>query len=178
MKKIPSWALVTIIVVLILAGIFLFNGMTSRSEAVKKTWTPLVSGLNQRYAAASTLAHTIAVYNGREDEVVIDLRKDIQAYNDAKDMPEKSKAANEIELDLAKISIEAKQRYSGIQTYFQFTEVLKDLEESQVNLATSLGGYNKAVEKYNSFINTFPTDILAALLGYREESYVGSSFAK
>lgn len=166
---------VIFIIILVLIGIVQYNTIASRDEMVTTAWTPLSSALDLRYTAVPSLARSIILYAGREDETTKDLLADQQNYMNAKTVLTKAAAANDIELDLDRIRVEATQLYPGIGSHYQFIQLIQTFEESQKKMEASLAFYNVAIEKYNSYIRKFPNNIIALICGFHRGSYVKKS---
>lgn len=169
------WLAAILIAIVVLVGIVEYNTIAARDEAVTNAWTPLASALDLRYAAVPALARSIVVYTGRDDETTKDLMADQQRFMAARTVLDKATAANEVEMDLNRITVEAGQIYPGIQSHFQFTELMKSFDQSQAKMGPALAGYNMAVERYNAYIRKFPNDIIAAVLGFSRGAYIGKA---
>ena len=174
MRAAGSTSIVTILIVIcvILYGIVVFNKISTRDEQVTTAWTPLASALDLRYQSVPALARNIVMYTGRDDETTKDLMKDQQAYMSARTVLDKATAANEIEMDLNKIIVEAGQLYPGIQSNYQFTNVVSNLTASQEKMGPALTAYNLAADAYNTYIRKFPPNLFALVLGFERAAYI------
>lgn len=171
-----AWALIVFLVIIaVLVGIVEFNSISRKDEAVAKAWTPLASALDLRYASVPALVRTIVLYTGRDDETSRKLTADQQAYMAATTVLSKATAANEIEMDLNRLKVQAGQLYAGIQSHYQFTELMDNFRTSQEKLGPALTAYNAAVDAYNSAIRQFPANIIAMILGFDRGAYVGKA---
>jgi len=121
------------------------------------------------------LARSIVMYTGSDDDTTKDLMKDQAAYMSAKTILEKATAANEIELDLTRITVEAGQLYAGIQSHYQFTSLMQNFQTSQQKMGPALDAYNLAADSYNTYIRKFPPNLIAAVLGFRRAAYIKKS---
>lgn len=174
MKASNSSALLTgiVVVIVVLYGIVAFNKISIRDEQVTTAWTPLSSALDLRYTSVPALARSIVMYTGRDDETTKDLMRDQQAYMSARTVLDKATAANEIELDLTRIKVEAGQLYAGIQSHYQFTALMDNFQASQEKMGPALDAYNLAADSYNSYIRKFPPNVIAAVLGFKRAAYI------
>jgi len=167
-----SWVGGLIVVIVLLYGIVAFNKISAKDEQVTTSWTPLASALDLRYASVPALARSIIMYTGRDDETTKDLMRDQQSYMAANTVLGKATAANEIEEDLTRISVEAGQLYAGIQSHYQFTSLMDNFASSQQKMGSALDAYNLAADAYNTYIRKFPNNIIAAVLGFKRAAYI------
>jgi len=169
-----AWAAILAVLCALLYGIVVFNKISQRDEAVSKAWAALSGPLDERYGALSELARAIVLYTSREDEVTADILKDGEAYARARTIVDKAAAANEIELDLDRIAVEAGQHYPGIESYYQFAALMEGFRASERRIAPALDAYDEAVDRYNEYIRKFPPNLLAAALGFPRGVYIKS----
>lgn len=174
-SKMPWAVIAVVVIVLLLIGIVEFNSIARKDEAVVKAWTPLASALDLRYASVPALARAIVLYTGRDDETIKGLQADQQAYMRATTVATKAAAANAIEMDLNRIKVEAGQLYIGIESHYQFTELMDNFAVSQERMGPALAAYNAAVDAYNSAIRTFPSNLVALVCGFGRGAYVGKA---
>jgi len=167
-----GWIVGIIVAVVIVYGIVIFNKISVRDEQVATAWTPLSSALDLRYTAVPSLARAIVLYTGKDDETTKDLIKDQKTYMASNTVLNKARAANELELDLTRISVEAGQLYPGIQSHYQFMSLMENLKTSQDKMAPALDAYNAAADSYNSYIRKFPQNVIAKVLGFGRAAYI------
>lgn len=168
----------SLVVIAALLGIVEFNGISKADEAVSRTWTPLAGALDLRYAAVPRLVSEIDLYTGQVDATAKELGQAVKRYSAATTVLAKAEAADQIEALLDQIIVQAETRYPGIGSHFQFMALKQTLDASQAMMGPALAAYDNAVTLYNDAIRTFPSDIVAALFGFRRGIYIKQGGAK
>ena len=168
--KSTSYIVVGIIAaVLVVMCIVKYNGLVTNDESVAKSWPSLVSVLQQRYAAVPKLINSIILYNGHEDSYTKELAAAYKKFQEAGDMQEKVKAADKLEAALSSQFIQAGQRYAGISSNFQFTQLKKDFESTGPEVVKYAQAYNDTVDVYNTYVRKFPNNFFALILNFYGE---------
>lgn len=50
----------------------------------------------------------------------------------------------------------------------KYNEIKNEIDQTEVKLEVAKKNYNDAVEKYNSKVNSFPSNIISSILGYKK----------
>lgn len=121
----------------------------------------------QRTDLIPQLVDTVKGYRTRKDT----LRRVIQARNgavSAKTIDEKIAAENQLSSALSglKITLEAYPDLKANQNFLQLQEEVSDVENK---LAAVRRYFNSATKEYNNAVQTFPSNIIAGMAGFRRE---------
>ena len=173
MKKIQKSTVTILIIVAVIIALLCitkYNAISTLDEAVDKSWSPLVSALQQRYDGVPKLVNEVILYTSQDDSTTKALAESDKAFNSAEGREDKVKAANVVEINLSKLFIEATQRYPGITSHYQFTALQKNFQVSGKAMSSAMDGYNDAVSEYNTYVRKLPNDLVAMIIGfnYRE----------
>ncbi len=172
MKISKNSKLIIIVVAVVIAILCItkYNKLAGLDEALDKTWSPLVSALQQRYDGVPKIADEVVLYTGKEDSVTKALIASDKKFDSANGRENKVETANEVEINLTKLFIESTQRYPGISSHYQYTALKKNFEVTSGEMASAMNSYNDAVSAYNTYVRKFPNNLVAVIMGfgYRE----------
>ena len=90
-------------------------------------------------------------------------RKDIQLLN------EKMNINSELGFGLAKL-IAVAENYPDLKANQNFSNLMQELSMIEEDIANSRKYYNGTVREFNTFIQLFPTNIVAAIFGFKAEN--------
>lgn len=124
--------------------------------------------LKQRHDLVPQLVETVKGYAAHEKDT---LERVINARNEAigaKTIDEKIVAENALSSALSglKITLEAYPDLKANQNFLQLQEEIADLENK---LSSVRRYFNSATKEYNNAVETFPSNILAGMFGFRKE---------
>ena len=124
--------------------------------------------LMQRLDLVPQLVETVKGYAAHEKDT---LERVINARNGAigaKTIDEKIVAENALSSALSglKITLEAYPDLKANQNFLQLQEEIADLENK---LSSVRRYFNSATKEYNNAVETFPSNILAGMFGFRKE---------
>lgn len=124
--------------------------------------------IKQRHDLVPQLVETVKGYAAHEKDT---LERVINARNGAigaKTIDEKIVAENALSSALSglKITLEAYPDLKANQNFLQLQEEIADLENK---LSSVRRYFNSATKEYNNAVETFPSNILAGMFGFRKE---------
>lgn len=163
-------AIIVIVVVVILAAwlVSMYNSLVKMRNNRENAFADIDVQLKQRHDLVPQLVETVKGYAAHEKDT---LERVINARNGAigaKTIDEKIVAENALSSALSglKITLEAYPDLKANQNFLQLQEEIADLE----NKLSSVRRYlNSATKEYNNAVETFPSNILAGMFGFRKE---------
>ena len=163
-------AIIVIVVVVILAAwlVSMYNSLVKMRNNRENAFADIDVQLKQRHDLVPQLAETVKGYAAHEKDT---LERVINARNGAigaKTIDEKIVAENALSSALSglKITLEAYPDLKANQNFLQLQEEIADLENK---LSSVRRYYNSATKEYNNAVETFPSNILAGMFGFRKE---------
>ena len=81
---------------------------------------------------------------------------------------EKMNINSELGFGLAKL-IAVAENYPDLKANQNFSNLMQELSTVEDDIANSRKYYNGTVREFNTFIQLFPTNIIAAIFGFKEE---------
>lgn len=163
-------AIIVIVVVVILAAwlVSMYNSLVKMRNNRENAFADIDVQLKQRHDLVLQLVETVKGYAAHEKDT---LERVINARNGAigaKTIDEKIVAENALSSALSglKITLEAYPDLKANQNFLQLQEEIADLENK---LSSVRRYFNSATKEYNNAVETFPSNILAGMFGFRKE---------
>ena len=163
-------AIIVIVVVVILAAwlVSMYNSLVKMRNNRENAFADIDVQLKQRHDLVPQLVETVKGYAAHEKDT---LARVINARNGAigaKTIDEKIVAENALSSALSglKITLEAYPDLKANQNFLQLQEEIADLENK---LSSVRRYFNSATKEYNNAVETFPSNILAGMFGFRKE---------
>ena len=163
-------AIIVIVVVVILAAwlVSMYNSLVKMRNNRENAFADIDVQLKQRHYLVPQLVETVKGYAAHEKDT---LERVINARNGAigaKTIDEKIVAENALSSALSglKITLEAYPDLKANQNFLQLQEEIADLENK---LSSVRRYFNSATKEYNNAVETFPSNILAGMFGFRKE---------
>lgn len=163
-------AIIVIVVVVILAAwlVSMYNSLVKMRNNRENAFADINVQLKQRHDLVPQLVETVKGYAAHEKDT---LERVINARNGAigaKTIDEKIVAENALSSALSglKITLEAYPDLKANQNFLQLQEEIADLENK---LSSVRRYFNSATKEYNNAVETFPSNILAGMFGFRKE---------
>ena len=163
-------AIIVIVVVVILAAwlVSMYNSLVKMRNNRENAFADIDVQLKQRHDLIPQLVETVKGYAAYEKDT---LERVINARNGAigaKTIAEKIIAENALSSALSglKITLEAYPDLKANQNFLQLQEEIADLENK---LSSVRRYFNSATKEYNNAVETFPSNILAGMFGFRKE---------
>lgn len=161
--------LVVIGLVVLIAAFFIasYNKLIKLRNWVKESWSQIDVQLKRRYDLIPNLVETVKGYAAHEKET---LEKVIQARNQlVQGTPqERIEADNQLQTTLKSI-FALSEAYPDLKANQNFLKLQEELTTTENKVAYSRQLYNKTVAEYNIKRETFPTVLIAGMLGFKAE---------
>lgn len=126
--------------------------------------------LQQRFDLVPNLVNTVKWYADHEKEIYDRITESRKAYAWATWVDAKIAAANELTWMLGRLFAIAENNpeLKANQNFIQLQEELSDIENK---LASVRRFFNSATKEYNTYIQLFPTNVIAWMFWFKEEMY-------
>lgn len=181
MKK--SWIVIIVIVVLAIVLYSWFKGayntMVTQSEAVSGQWAQVENVYQRRADLIPNLVATVKGYAAHERETlegVIEARSKATSVNiDANQLtPESFQAFQQAQEGLTQALsrlMVVVERYPDLKANQNFLELQAQLEGTENRITVERMKFNEVTQNYNTYIKTFPKNLLAGMFGFDPKPY-------
>ncbi|PYZ95371.1 hypothetical protein CR194_07015 [Salipaludibacillus keqinensis] len=161
-----GWIAIGALVVVVLLWISGYNKLVKFRNWVEESWAQIDVQLKRRYDLIPNLVETVKGYAKHEKETlsqVVELRNQLGKPNmDRKDQME----VNDQLSGALKNLFALREAYPDLKANQNFSMLQEELTQTENKIAYSRQLYNNTVMKYNTKIQTIPTNILASVHGF------------
>ncbi len=177
------WITLGIIILLVILGYSFFKGkyntMVAEEESVKTAWSQVENQYQRRLDLIPNLVNTVKGYASHERETlegVIEARAKASSVNvNPENLTEGSlrqfqNAQSEISSALSRLLVTV-ERYPDLKANQNFLELQAQLEGTENRITVARQRFNEAAQSYNTYIRTFPNNIVAGLFGFTQKAY-------
>ena len=160
--------ILVVIVVLLIWGVSIYNNLVRLHNNREQAFANIDVQLKQRHDLIPQLVATVKGYAEHEKELLVRVTEARSAAMSATGINEKIQAENQLSSALAglKVSLEAYPDLKANQNFLQLQEEISDIENK---LASSRRGFNMTTREYNNAVQTFPSNLLAGMFGFKKE---------
>ena len=158
-----------VLAVIVLFVILLYNGLIRLRNQVKNAFAQIDVQLKRRNDLIPNLIETVKGYMKHEKSVLENITKARSAIMSATSMSQKAKASNMMS-DTLKSLFAVSENYPKLQANENFLQLQEELTGTENKIAYARQFYNDIVVLFNTKIQTFPNNIFANMLNFKEEA--------
>ena len=164
------WILLVIIVVLGLILMTMYNGLVTLRNTVKNAYSQMDVQMKNRADLIPGLVETVKGAAGHERgtlEAVIQARSAVMNAS----TPEQSMEANNQMSGALNRLMLLVESYPELKANANFQQLMAELKDAEEKIRYSRQFYNDTVQKYNTKIEVFPSNLIAGMFGFRQEKF-------
>jgi LemA protein len=161
---------IAVVVLLLLYVIVTYNGLVRLRNRIQNAWAQIDVQLRRRYDLIPNLVETVKGYAAHEKgtfEAVTQARANaISAQGPA----DQARAENMITGALKSL-FAVSEAYPDLKANQNFLSLQEELSGTEGRISYARQYYNDAVLRMNTKIQSFPSNILAGMFGFKEHEY-------
>lgn len=165
------YIIVSIIIVALIWGIIIYNGLVSLKNQVAEAWSDIDVQFKRRHDLIPNLVETVKGYQKHESGIftqVTELRNKAMATTI---VAEKDQAEAQLSLGLGKLFALA-ENYPDLKASTNFLELQKTLADIEEQIQNARRYYNGVTRKYNTAIQAFPSNIIAQRFNFTPAEFL------
>ena len=168
--EIFGWVLVAIILGVPVLGIVFYNRLVGLNNQVKNAWRQIDVQLKRRHDLIPNLVEVVKDYMSYEQET---LQKVIQARNQAVSAhnPEEAIAAEGVLGGALGKLFALMENYPDLKANENVARLMEELSATENRISFSRQFYNDSVMALNNGVQSFPSNVIAGMFGFREATY-------
>jgi LemA protein len=142
-----------------------YNSLVNQEEQVKQAGANVEVQLNRRLDLIPNLVETVKGYASHERETLEAVVKARQQAVSAGNLPQKLEANQALTSALSRLLVVV-ERYPDLKASQNFRALQDQLEGTENRISVARTRYNEAVKQFNTSIRSFPTVLLAKMMGF------------
>jgi LemA protein len=166
----PVIIIVVIVVLLVLFFVFQYNGLVRLRNRVDNSWSQIDVQLKRRHDLIPNLIETVKGYAAHEQGT---FEKVVQARNAAMSAqgPADTAAAENVLTGALKSVFALAEAYPDLKANQNFLSLQEELTSTEDRISYARQFYNDSVLKYDNKIETFPSNTIAGMFGFKGREY-------
>jgi LemA protein len=162
--------LVAIVLLLVLAGVALYNRLVQYRNRVDNAWAQVEVQLKRRWDLIPNLVETVKGYAAHERGTFEAVTEARAAAQRAGTTEERAQAEGILGQALGRLFAVA-EAYPELQADENFRQLQSDLNDTENRIAVSRQVFNDTVLTYNNAVQTFPAVVIANWFGFTPREF-------
>jgi LemA protein len=162
--------LIAVLVLLALYAVVTYNGLVSLRNRIENAWAQIDVQLKRRYDLIPNLVETVKGYAAHERETLDAVIQARNAGMNAQGPHDQAQAENMISGALKSL-FALSEAYPDLKANQNFAQLQEELTGTEGRIAYARQFYNDTVYKYNTKIQSFPSNVLANMFRFSEREY-------
>lgn len=167
----------TPLIIILVAGVLflgyfisIFNSLNKLKVRIQEAWSQIDVQLKRRVDLIPNLVETVKGYAAHEKEVFENVTKARSALMNAGNATEAAAADNMLTGALKSLFAVA-EAYPQLRAQEGFVNLQNQLADTEDKISYSRQFYNTVVRDYNQMLVVFPSNMVAAMLGFKAEDF-------
>jgi LemA protein len=153
-----------------------YNRFTATEEAIKAQWGEVENQMQRRSDLIPNIVATVQGFAAQEREVLQAVADARAKMAGATTPAERIAAANAESSALARLLVVV-ENYPQLKSNELFLQLMDNLSGTENRLAAARTRYNERLEEYNALRRRFPSNVTAAIFGFKEYPYYNAPTA-
>lgn len=172
MKKawIPVLVILGIVLVLGMSLSSTYNTLVTMEQQVESSWAQVQNQLQRRADLIPNLVETVKGYAAHEKEVLGNIAEARSRLAGARTPAEAATANAQLDSALSRLLVVV-ENYPNLKADANFRQLMDELAGTENRIAVARQDYNKAVQAYNTYLKSFPTNLVAGVFGFNAKEF-------
>ncbi|WP_405303340.1 LemA family protein [Methanobrevibacter sp.] len=164
--------IVIVVIIIFLVGtvIHMYNNLVGLRNRVKNSYAQIDVQLKRRNDLIPNLLETVKGYASHEKGVLEEVTQARASVMNASNVQEASAADNQLTGALKSLFAVA-ENYPDLKANSNFQQLQTELSDTEDKISYARQFYNDVVLKYNNACQQFPSNIIAGIFGFNEETF-------
>lgn len=164
------WIILSVVAVLVIAVIAMYNGLVTANVRVKEAWSDITVQLKRRFDLIPNLVNTVKGYAKHEAETLQKIAKERASVVTGGSVKDTAEAENMLTGALKSVFAVAESN-PDLKANENFKHLQEELVDTEDKIQAARRFYNGSVRDLNTKIQTFPTNVFAGMLGFKEREF-------
>ncbi|PAV31511.1 hypothetical protein CIL05_02315 [Virgibacillus profundi] len=162
----PTGLILAGIVIIIIIFMTIYNRFVALRNRTRQAFRSIDTYLEQRFDALTKLADAVASHNEHERSTYTELAAIRSNYKNMTD-DEKVAASNEAEDLKARLNVQV-ENYPELKADGLYLNMMKTTTDIEEKLSASRRSYNANAYKFNTMLDSFPTNIFGKMMNFKK----------
>ena len=167
---IAVWIILGVVVLLALYLVFTYNGLVKLNVRVEEAWSDITVQLKRRLDLIPNLVNTVQGYAKHEREVFEKVTAARANAMNAQTVADTAQADNMV-TDALKSLFAVAEAYPDLKASENFKQLQDELVDTENKVQASRRFYNGSARDLNIKTKTFPNNLFANSLGFKEHEF-------
>lgn len=167
-----------ILAIVVIYFIATYNGLVKKEEKVKLQWNEIQNAYQRRLDLIPNLVNVVKGVSDFEQTTLVKIaeaRSKAASLNintnsvSADEFNKQSAAQNELATATNTLIIQI-EKYPSLKGTAAYSGLQAQLEGTERRVKFARQDFNEAINKYNNSVRTFPTKLVAGMLGFKEKT--------
>jgi LemA protein len=164
------WVVLGIVVILALAGVWIFNRLVSLRTRVENGWSQIDVQLRRRADLIPNLVETVKGYATHERDLFEHITEARARSIEAEGVTDQAAAENQVTAGLRQL-LAVVENYPDLKANENFLALQEELIGTESKIAYARQFYNDQVMRLNTLIQSFPSSVVARAFGFEERPF-------
>ncbi len=157
-------------IVLLLAGVFIYNRFVRLQNLVKEAWSGIDVQLKRRYDLIPNLVRTVQGYAKHERGLFESVTQARTKAIEAQGVRPQAEAENTLTTQLKSLFALA-ENYPTLKANENFMELQQNLSKIEDEIQMARRYYNGTVRDLNILVESFPSNLIAKWSGFQQKEF-------
>lgn len=162
--------ILAVVALLVVFGFSSYNGLVGANEAVNGKWSQIENQLQRRSDLIPNLVNTVKGFAAQEKEIIQSVADARSKLAGAAGPAAKAEANSELNGALSRLLVVV-ENYPQLKSDANFRQLMDELSGTENRIAVARQDYNNSVQSFNTKIRSFPTNMLAGMMGFSAKEY-------
>lgn len=168
--NIAVWIILGVILLIVVIFLVMYNSLVRYRIRVDEAWSDITVQLKRRLDLIPNLVETVKSYAKHESGVFSAVTEARANALNAEGVKETAAAENQFEGALKSLFAVA-EAYPDLKASQNFSELQQELVDTEDKIQASRRFYNGGVRDLNTKIQTFPSNIVAGIFGFKNREF-------
>ncbi len=175
--------IIAVVIVVVVIGVYsslkgTYNSLVILDENVNAAWAQVENQLQRRYDLIPNYVETVKGYAAHEREVLTAVTEARSRVGQANTPAQMIESNNALSSALSRLLVVV-ENYPQLKANENFLRLQDELAGTENRIAVERRRYNETVREYNQAIRSFPTSLIAGMLGFeRRDMFEAASGAE
>ena len=147
------------------------NEIVRQHEAIQGAWSQVDVAIQRRADLVPNLVETVKGFAAHEQKAIREVAEARSSLLSAKSPQDRIGANERLDSAIGRLLVVV-ENYPNLKANENFLRLQDELAGSENRIAVERRRYNEAVQKYNTYIQLFPNNLVAGIAGFqRNDAY-------